>query len=236
MAPRSTRSQNESESTIDKMCQIDRDLLISKLFYFFFYGAFGSLFPLLSIYFKQLGMNATHAGFLVGIRPFVEFISAPFWGGFADRFRKGKAVLIFSVACWLTFTSALYFVQPSTSFCLLVYNRTDFALERTKVSNETSEKIFVKTKLDKNSAPGMSPEQLHETHNISGYNTTEHKGLVKPPASTKVYKKSDVENVFFVLLILVVAGEFFSAPAITLADACTLHYLGKAGRSCEQLF
>jgi hypothetical protein len=28
------------------------------LFYFFFFAAFGSLFPLISVYFKQLGMDA----------------------------------------------------------------------------------------------------------------------------------------------------------------------------------
>lgn len=40
------------------VADVDQDLLVSKTFYFFFYAAFGSLFPLISIYFKQLGMNA----------------------------------------------------------------------------------------------------------------------------------------------------------------------------------
>ncbi|XP_003378390.1 transporter, major facilitator family, partial [Trichinella spiralis] len=95
------------------------ELFMSKLFYFFFYAAFGSLFPLISIYFKQLGMNATQAGLLVGIRPFVEFASAPFWGGLADRFRKGKAILLFSLICWIVFTLSLDFIQPNSPFCLI---------------------------------------------------------------------------------------------------------------------
>jgi hypothetical protein len=33
-------------------------LFVAKLFYFFFFAAFGSLFPLISVYFKQLGMDA----------------------------------------------------------------------------------------------------------------------------------------------------------------------------------
>lgn len=65
-----------------------RDLLISRLFYLCFFASFGSLFPLLAIYFKQLGMNATQAGILLGIRPIVEFTARPFWSSFADRFRK----------------------------------------------------------------------------------------------------------------------------------------------------
>ena len=59
---------------------INYDLLVSKTFYFFFFAAFGSLFPLISVYFKQIGMNPTQSGILIGFRPFVEFFSAPFWG------------------------------------------------------------------------------------------------------------------------------------------------------------
>lgn len=64
---------------------VDHELLIVKVFYFFFYSAFGSLFPLMGVYFKQMGMTPGQCGLLVGCRPFVEFLSAPFWGSYADR-------------------------------------------------------------------------------------------------------------------------------------------------------
>lgn len=64
---------------------VDHELLTVKTFYFFFYSAFGSLFPLMGVYFKQMGMNAAQCGLLIGLRPFVEFLSAPFWGSLADR-------------------------------------------------------------------------------------------------------------------------------------------------------
>lgn len=64
---------------------VDQELLTVKTFYFFFYSAFGSLFPLMGVYFKQMGMNAGQCGLLIGLRPFVEFLSAPFWGSLADR-------------------------------------------------------------------------------------------------------------------------------------------------------
>ena len=41
--------------------------------------------------------------------------------------------------------------------------------------------------------------------------------LVKPLASPILYEKKDVRNVFMVFLLLIIVGEFFSAPAITLA-------------------
>lgn len=41
--------------------------------------------------------------------------------------------------------------------------------------------------------------------------------LVKPLASPILYETKDVRNVFMVFLLLIIVGEFFSAPAITLA-------------------
>lgn len=41
--------------------------------------------------------------------------------------------------------------------------------------------------------------------------------LVKPLASPVLYDKKDVRNVFMVFLLLIIIGEFFSAPAISLA-------------------
>ena len=53
--------------------------------------------------------------------------------------------------------------------------------------------------------------------------------LVKPNLLTSVvYIRSDVHKIFIVFLIFILVGEFFSAPAITLADTCTLQYLGPA--------
>lgn len=71
---------------LDMFCNnVNQELLIAKTFYFFFFSAFGSLFPLMAVYFKQMGMNPFQTGILIGIRPFVEFIAAPFWGQIADR-------------------------------------------------------------------------------------------------------------------------------------------------------
>lgn len=100
------------------MClRVNSRLLVSKVFYFFFYAAYGSLHPLLAVYYKQLGLSAGRSGLLVGIRYFIEFCSAPFWGVVADRFKKGKAVLLFSVLCWLVFNCGIGFVNPAEMRC-----------------------------------------------------------------------------------------------------------------------
>ncbi|KAI5625781.1 major facilitator superfamily domain-containing protein 6-A isoform X2, partial [Silurus asotus] len=99
--------------------RINRYLLVSKVFYFFFYAAYGSLHPLLAVFYKQLGMNPFQSGLVVGIRYFIEFCSAPFWGVVADRYRKGKVVLLFSVFCWLVFNCGIGFVKPASMSCRL---------------------------------------------------------------------------------------------------------------------
>ena len=119
-SPSETAAVPEEEiDWIEKHCvKINNDLLISKVFYFFFYSAYGSLYPLLPVYYKQLGMSPSQSGLLVGIRYFIEFCSAPFWGVVADRFKKGKIVLLFSPLCWVLFNLGIGFVKPATLRCV----------------------------------------------------------------------------------------------------------------------
>lgn len=236
---------------IDNLCSnFNQDLLISKTFYFFFFSAFGSLFPLMAVYFKQMGMSATQSGILIGIRPLIEFLSAPFWGSLADRFRKGKWMILFSLSCWIVFTLSLAFVQPPASSCVK-YNQThhflykpysdrmkrnipDDLLEAAQNSEDwivdTPDDIELYKRDTESETPhippgyvvGQSPGSLEYTLN---YKKEKHTSYVSPALSSIVYEKADVQEVFFLLLLLVVIGEFFSAPAITMADTVTLSYL-----------
>ncbi|XP_015282281.1 PREDICTED: major facilitator superfamily domain-containing protein 6-like [Gekko japonicus] len=113
-----TTIPDEELDWLEKHCvKVNNDLLVSKVFYFFFYAAYGSLYPLLPVYYKQLGMTPSQSGLLVGIRYFIEFCSAPFWGVVADRFKKGKVVLLFSLLCWVLFNLGIGFVKPATLRC-----------------------------------------------------------------------------------------------------------------------
>ncbi|XP_048341921.1 major facilitator superfamily domain-containing protein 6-like [Sphaerodactylus townsendi] len=113
-----TTIPDEELDWLEKHCVVvNNDLLVSKMFYFFFYAAYGSLYPLLPVYYKQLGMTPSQSGLLVGIRYFIEFCSAPFWGVVADRFKKGKVVLLFSLLCWVLFNLGIGFVKPATLRC-----------------------------------------------------------------------------------------------------------------------
>ncbi|XP_046395998.1 major facilitator superfamily domain-containing protein 6 isoform X2 [Ischnura elegans] len=115
---------------------VDPELLTAKTFYFFFYSAFGSLFPLMAVYFKQMGMNPGQCGMLIGSRPFVEFLSAPFWGSIADRTQKGKILLLASLTCWIVFTVPLGFIQPPATSCILRHNHTEYVLRTPGAEDE----------------------------------------------------------------------------------------------------
>ncbi|XP_076324445.1 major facilitator superfamily domain-containing protein 6-like [Tachypleus tridentatus] len=266
----SQRQFSSKRDIIDNLCtNVNQDLLVSKTFYFFFFSAFGSLFPLLAVYFKQMGMSAIQSGLLIGLRPFIEFLSAPLWGGLADRFRKGKIMLLFSLFCWIVFTLALNFIYPPPSSCV-IYNdthhllyapRTHFekrSIDKNKMieisnfsdlafniseeegwsfSNYDGQNTYKQHilwrnrratyKEERHKPPpnvivGLSPNDVQYTLN---YNRKEHESYISPLNSSIVYRYEDVQEVFFLLLLLVILGEFFSAPAITLADTATLTYL-----------
>lgn len=71
---------------------------------------------------------------------------------------------------------------------------------------------------------GQSPISVDYATN---YNPSEQSNWVKPIFSSIVYRTQDIQKAFFLLLLLVIIGEFFSAPAITLADSAVITLLGE---------
>ncbi|CAK9304440.1 unnamed protein product [Gordionus sp. m RMFG-2023] len=102
---------------------VNSDLLICKAFYFFFFSAFGSLYPMLGVYLKQLGFNPKQTGLVMGFRPFVELCSAPLWSSLAEKYQRAKHILLFSLVCWIIFTLSVAFVTPKPAGCV-IFNET----------------------------------------------------------------------------------------------------------------
>lgn len=137
---------------------VNRDLLVSKMFYFFFYSAFGSLFPLMGVYFKQLGMNPAQVGILTGVRPFIEIFSAPFWHSLAERFHKSKPLLLFSLLSWIVFTYSLAHIRPPASACI-AFNDSDYVLY-TPYSNNSLSNYEINQPEEKNEQDEHSANKL----------------------------------------------------------------------------
>ncbi|KAL4709755.1 hypothetical protein ACJJTC_005558 [Scirpophaga incertulas] len=209
---------------LELMCgagAVDPELLTVKTFYFFFYSAFGSLFPLMGVYFKQMGMNAGQCGLLIGTRPFVEFLSAPFWGSLADRWQKGRTLLLASLAAWVVFTLPLSWVQPTAVACVQPLNGSAYRL----VAPNYDEEWPAATRSFRGPAGRRgSPLPVDDAIN---YREEASSDWVTPLHSYIVYRTPDIQKTFFLLLLLVVIGEFFSAPAITLADSAVITLLGE---------
>lgn len=107
----------DSEMRSKQPWKINKDLLIYKSFYFFYFGALGAINPFLPVYLRQIGLSAFAVGLLVGVRPIAQLATAPFWTVVADKFKKRKAILIMSIMAWLIMTIALVFVEPTEEIC-----------------------------------------------------------------------------------------------------------------------
>ncbi len=262
-------------------------LAVAKTFYFFFYGAFGSLFPLMGVYFKQLGMDAAQAGFLSGIRPIVEYLAIPFWNNIASRMQKGKIMMLIGLACWIIFTTPIGHIHPpvvsckywngSKVFLKLPQTHDSARRKRSVIDNNNyvdgeswglsypplllnqnpppvvsdNEKDLpralplashvvmsrVKRSYEDNTrewaegnvvgVPGTSPQAIDFAVDQSQYGHGHHKQWVSPAWNNEVFEKAGVHKVFFLILLLVVIGEFFSSPAIALADSAVVTILGE---------
>lgn len=216
----SSKNDRETQSRFKMwpICgQINPDLLVCKTFYFLFYGAYGSLFPLLAVYFKQLGLSPFEIGILIGIRPFIEFCAAPVWGGLADSYQKAKFILLLSLFSWLVFTESLAFVQPPKKCVEFNHNLNE---------NSLSE------------PPPFPPPQERSDRLTRDLEIVDFQYQMKPTLQGQDKEKRDqaskvrfsmkqTRKTFLILLFLVIVGEFFCSPTHTLTDSATLSYLGK---------
>ena len=180
---------------------INKRLLVSKLFYFFFWSAYGSFFPLLGVYFKQIGMNPTQSGILVGCRPLIEFISAPSMGSLADRLHIRRLMLLFNLMCWMCFVFPFAFIKPADNTC---HRYLMLSKNISEIMSQESSEVQELLKPNTANAPHIEPHR---------------KGII-------VFSEESIHQVFWLLLFLSLVGEFFSSPATTIADSVTLAYLG----------
>lgn len=243
----------ENMDCMERCCvRIDSHLLISKVFYFFFYSAYGSLHPLLAVYYKQLGMTPSQSGLLVGIRYFIEFCSAPFWGVVADRFKKGKVVLLFSVLCWVVFNCGIGFVKPADMSCVSKdptaeppTNSTNYTQSgnRTRQRRYLIEDLYSSQTLLDAYEPHSRYVRSANVNTTSDVSTSANSATESPRTSTTTWKststtaklkdyiivfnKEQVDTIFLLILLVIIIGEFFSAPAVTIVDTVTLQYLGQ---------
>ena len=72
-------------------------MLPSKLTYLFLYGLLCSYAPFLNVFFISVGLTASQAGLIIGIRYLASFIAGPVWAALADY--TGRHRLIYCLLC-----------------------------------------------------------------------------------------------------------------------------------------
>ena len=82
-------------------------------YYYFFYGALGSLFPFLNLFYRSVGMDPWQIGILGGIRPLIALLWAPIWSFVANKYKIRKIILIVSLVSWIAFTVPFLLVPHS---------------------------------------------------------------------------------------------------------------------------
>lgn len=163
-------------------------------------------------------------------------------------------LLLASLTSWIIFTLPIGFIQPPATSCIQADSPTSFSLAQPQVpsprihkrsigdaSNPLSVLDEALLMVDNNNNnknlnlnrtrrdvpwvdAGISPILVNYTTN---FNPKLHKTWVSPLFSSIVYTYDDIQKAFFLLFLLIVIGEFFSAPAITLADSAVITLLGE---------
>ena len=111
-------------------------------YYYVFYGALGSLFPFLNLYYRAVGMDPWQIGILGGIRPLIALLCAPVWSFVANKYKIRKIILVASLMSWIAFTIPLAFVTHSTASeqCSTKENSTELGLGASEDSVSDLEK------------------------------------------------------------------------------------------------
>lgn len=181
-------------------CTFEPDLLLFKLFYFFFFGALGSVFPFMSLYLKQLGFSPREIGLFAGVRPILGFFSGPLWGSCADRWRMRNYLLVISTAGWVVFVMGLGFVTPPQKVedkCQSIgLNLSEY------MSAARNRVVTIEEAL-----PGSYSKLLENR--------------------SWMFDKEDLQKAFIYVFVLVIFGVLLQSPTSSLADSGCLEHLGR---------
>eukprot|EP00112_Aurelia_sp_Birch-Aquarium-sp1_P021518 Seg582.4 transcript_id=Seg582.4/GoldUCD/mRNA.D3Y31 product="Major facilitator superfamily domain-containing protein 6" protein_id=Seg582.4/GoldUCD/D3Y31 len=282
---KSQEKKSHDETQEISRCTIDPVLLRLKIFYFLFFAGFGTTFPYLGIYFKQIGLSASSVGILAGVRPLIQCASGPLWSMLADKYKARKGVLLFSIVAWLVMTVLLAFPRPHHEVCKAVnatakgsphgngrtqkkdaipgfhghmtgilpppscfLSRCNFNFNRrVERSAHKDDKSFVISnfviKDFFNNSKGYNrdfskdashedtrPKQDHTNLNqVSNKSTVGNKSVANEAKVEYVIERNpkEIHDIFIILLILIVVGEFLEAPSFIMTDTALLEYLGE---------
>ncbi|XP_046848368.1 major facilitator superfamily domain-containing protein 6-A-like isoform X2 [Xenia sp. Carnegie-2017] len=214
-------------------CVINRTLLPFKAFYYFFYGAIGSLFPFLALYYKHLWLSPTQTGVLVGLRLFVQMFTTPLWAVLADRFHAKKIVLFIGLCGWLFANTSILLVPPGRKPLSCSENSNKTYLQKRLFPLSTSNDFNGSDQNDKHLLPNVKNHPAFAikydslvASEIENFDENSNLDIKRSFFSKGRESRSiDTRHTFFYLFIIIFVGNLFSAPAQTMANTAMLQTL-----------
>lgn len=250
----------QDEGASNTSCgKVNKDLLVPKFTFFFFYMAMGAFLPYLGVYYKQLWLNAKESGILLGIRPFIKMLVSPIWGMLTDYLHKPKLILLFSLLGTMVAHWSQSIVSPFVLPCYELKNKSSVvpvitrSIKRPLRNDPNSlidkglleEPIFFsfynnnQQTEKKNEGKGLSPSEWEDTENRAHKRKKVHfvkkimikNTKIKSPKPDHDFRIRDNKKIYITLLVLIIFGEMVAAPAPMLTDSGTLSLL--SGREHE---
>ncbi|EDO37403.1 predicted protein [Nematostella vectensis] len=223
------KDQKSDENLCAKGClkKINQRRLVSKLFYFFYFSAFGSLWPFFALYFKQLFISPRQMGILVATRAMLQFVCTPIWSAIADKYNKYKVVLLMSLSFWLiaTFSQAIVpsTVQPAACYrfnSIHLYANKSYTNPPSPPDPDHYHRVF--------GVSNLFPWALGLFRSFERQRDVDLQEVHFPTLKTHVAPEpvANSSYLFIGLLLITIFGIIFASPAQCLADTATLQALG----------
>ncbi|KAF0990682.1 hypothetical protein HZS_2195 [Henneguya salminicola] len=216
-------TENENISGCSECCNINKHLFIPKSFYFTFFSAWGALLPYLALHFKQMLMNPTQVGVLMGLKPFINFVSIPIWGIIVDRYRLQRLVLLISMIALVLSTFAIVFIpspEDTIKILMLHCNKTDMTYwesllsQRGYIHNNSDNKALIHQKA------------IFKLPRFEEYSYSWPLDLASNYSNDQSEFYVDSTFTFVEIFMALFFGTLIGSPSLALVDTATINMLG----------
>jgi len=192
------------KSKIPKMLKIDKGLIAVKFSFFFTYAALGSYMPYFIVFLISIGLSATEAGFIIGLKTIVSLITGLAWGVIVDKTGKMKIIHLVVFLCYILVVFSLPWIAAIVSNPI------------TEVSN------FNQT---------LNYTSYNQTHNFTTQSPTTQAAKAVNAIDTVVV--SNGQEIFYVMTAILCLVAVFESPLQGILDSLTCYILSKHKRKAN---
>ena len=198
-------TEKKNSTSCSENCQ--PSFFTLKSYYFLFFAAIGSSIPYLALYFRQLGLNASQTGSILGLRLSTELVGSPVWGMIGDRFKMRKFILLASLASFTTGTLLFLTVEPKNQQCIKV------------TPNETKIEPLIFTAGEIHLGPGVVQHNFESNESLLNEN--------RSSLFIRINDSQELKKMFSIFLTIMFLGQIIGSVVFTMPDAILVGGLGQ---------